>query len=196
MTDLLPCPFCSQQLELVESQAKAFSPPKLYREYHHRNEPECVLGKRAWMFSEDEDKARQAWIEAWNTRALTRQAQVSDKPFPCTCPPDERPTVCQHKYALTDCLASATNSEAVSELRTALENINRRASPRPDRTLGDCADELVWITDEARLALAKLGSRAPSHNQGALTGSHPTDQARSGLGASRVDPARKEGGAL
>lgn len=35
----------------------------------------------------------------------------------------------------------------------ALEKINRIGSPRPDRTLGDCADDLQFIVDIARAAL-------------------------------------------
>lgn len=44
----------------------------------------------------------------------------------------------------------------VERLREALESINRRASPSPNRTLGDCADELMWITDIARAALSSI----------------------------------------
>jgi hypothetical protein len=65
---LRECPWCGQQLEMVESWAKSFDPPQLYREYHHRAQPECVLGKRAWTFPDTAEKARQSFIAAWNTR--------------------------------------------------------------------------------------------------------------------------------
>lgn len=42
----------------------------------------------------------------------------------------------------------------VAALVEALENINLKASPRPDRTLDECADELYWCASEARQALA------------------------------------------
>jgi hypothetical protein len=47
----------------------------------------------------------------------------------------------------------------VSALVEALENINRKASPRPDRTLDECADELYWCASEARQALAAFGGQ-------------------------------------
>ncbi len=33
---------------------------------------------------------------------------------PCTCHPDERPAACQHRYALTACLAAMTNKDGIS----------------------------------------------------------------------------------
>lgn len=73
MTELKPCPFCEQNLELVESWAKSFDPPRLYREYHHRAPVDCVLGKRDWIFPDTAEDARQKFVAAWNTRALDPQ---------------------------------------------------------------------------------------------------------------------------
>ena len=44
-------------------------------------------------------------------------------------------------------------SEMIEEMRQALENINRRASPS-DRTLDQCAADLYWCACEARRVLA------------------------------------------
>lgn len=45
----------------------------------------------------------------------------------------------------------------VDEMERAMVEINRRASPRPDRTLGDCADELMWVCSIARSLLPDAG---------------------------------------
>lgn len=54
--------------------------------------------------------------------------------------------------------ANAHLIAAAPELLAALETINRRGSPKPDRTLGDCADELQMIVDIARAAIAMAKS--------------------------------------
>lgn len=45
-------------------------------------------------------------------------------------------------------------SAMIEEMRQALENINRRASPGPDRTFDDCSRDLYWCACEARRVLA------------------------------------------
>lgn len=52
--------------------------------------------------------------------------------------------------AILSALRQPTQTDA---LREALENINRKASPRPDRALNECADDLYWCACEARKAL-------------------------------------------
>ena len=43
---------------------------------------------------------------------------------------------------------------AAPEMLEALKAIQKRAYPKPDRTLGDCADELIVIDDLCRYVLA------------------------------------------
>lgn len=45
-------------------------------------------------------------------------------------------------------------SRMIEQMRQALENINRRASPGPDRTFDDCSRDLYWCASEARRVLA------------------------------------------
>lgn len=61
-----------------------------------------------------------------------------------------------------DALLTALRAMLAREeaMREALAEINRRASPHPDRTLGECADELVRIAAVARYHLAQ---GAPDH---------------------------------
>lgn len=44
-------------------------------------------------------------------------------------------------------------SEMIEQMRQALENINQRASPRPDRTFDDCINDLSWCASESRRVL-------------------------------------------
>ena len=43
--------------------------------------------------------------------------------------------------------------EEFERLKTALENINRKASPDPERTMGEASNDLYWCACEARAAL-------------------------------------------
>lgn len=44
-------------------------------------------------------------------------------------------------------------ADEIEKLRTALTNINRRASPGSDRTFDDCSRDLYWCACEARRVL-------------------------------------------
>ena len=44
--------------------------------------------------------------------------------------------------------------DANRQMMEALDAINRRASPRPDRTFDDCSTDLYWCASEARRVLS------------------------------------------
>jgi hypothetical protein len=69
MTDekLLPCPWCQEDLDHVETWARSFDPPRAYHEYHHRN-TKCVMGWKIWVFTPELEIERGGFIRAWNTR--------------------------------------------------------------------------------------------------------------------------------
>lgn len=91
----------------------------------------------------------------WVTDALAIMCEADGRrQYVATCDPIARRSV-PHSDALHEAKATAHLIAAAPTLYAVLEDINRRASPAPDRTLGDCADELMRIADIARAALTR-----------------------------------------
>ena len=71
--DVLPCPFCGNQLKHIGSWAKSFDPPRLYHEWLH---PPVVCqinfhgGEVPILSATDNADMQIAVLERWNTRAV------------------------------------------------------------------------------------------------------------------------------
>jgi hypothetical protein len=72
MIEMKPCPFCGSEIKHVESWAKSFNPPRLYREWHHvlNNPEECVIRRAGAIVANatDDAESQQVVIKRWNTR--------------------------------------------------------------------------------------------------------------------------------
>ena len=64
---MLPCPFCSEKLSIIESVARSFDPPRIYKEIHHPKNDCYISGRLA--YPGDDAAALLKWINAWNRRA-------------------------------------------------------------------------------------------------------------------------------
>lgn len=74
---LVDCPFCGSEIDHVESLAKSFSPPRVYHEWHHRQQNDCYLLKRMGRVvcsSTDDLALSEKQRRAWNTRSLIPSA--------------------------------------------------------------------------------------------------------------------------
>ena len=60
----------------------------------------------------------------------------------CTCHPDDRPPVCQHLYAASECLHAWTVSER-DRYRAALEGVMREADARGEHEISLIANEAL-----------------------------------------------------
>lgn len=68
-----PCPFCGSEIVHIESTAKSFDPPRVYHEWHHKDEDYTC-----WIFSQrrivgsatDNPIDQEREIRRWNRRSL------------------------------------------------------------------------------------------------------------------------------
>jgi hypothetical protein len=64
---LKPCPFCGSPIDHVESLAKSFDPPRLYHEWHHRDD-NCWLTDKIVAISNDKEENQIRVMARWNQR--------------------------------------------------------------------------------------------------------------------------------
>lgn len=116
---LEPCPFCDARLEVVESWARSFSPPKLYIEYHHPRGTFCMIKGLLWS---GEKGSEAGFLDMWNRR--TPPASQSDEPpqewiyaakaasarLQQAFDEDDRKTASQSDEALVEALAEAVSA--------------------------------------------------------------------------------------
>lgn len=130
------------------------------------DEQQAEIDRLTASTKDDGEIARWPDDDERDARSLAVELVDGIRGYTCEFAPSQR----EHEYWYDRLEASlvrrraaivATATSGQDRLREALENINRRASPKPDRTLGDCADELTYIADLARAALSSQPPPAP-----------------------------------
>lgn len=133
---LLPCPFCGGELRLIESWARSFHPPRLYREVHHDNE-HCPISKRIVCTAPNTDSLED-FVKVWNTRAaLSSPAEVEGDG---TTPGTESSAV-----PTGDRKVEFAYTEYDKKLTAALPKFAVYLEPRPDGGLRISSDDLPGL---------------------------------------------------
>jgi hypothetical protein len=72
---LKACPFCGAEVTVIESLARAFSPPIPFREYHHTQGGQCFIRQLILWSGEADSDEEAAFIALWNTRTEAQPTQ-------------------------------------------------------------------------------------------------------------------------
>lgn len=74
--NLLPCPFCGSPVKHIESIARSFNPNRVYHEWHHEFDNDCLLRKKGKVleYATDDEAMQARFCAAWNRRALSQSS--------------------------------------------------------------------------------------------------------------------------
>ena len=70
-------------------------------------------------------------------------AQALDGPRPCTCHPDDRPPVCHHRYATSECQMVEATQQRWLTASTTLRLLLERSGVTDPHSIVDAIEELI-----------------------------------------------------